>query len=51
MQGTPLDALHKAKQEVADLKNDLKQMGKEFVDSAEQEITADKPADQLNKDS
>ena len=51
MQGTPFDDLNKAKQEVADLKNDLKQMGKEFVDSAEQEIAADKAAGQLNKDS
>ena len=51
MQGTPLDDLNKAKQEVADLKNDLKQMGKEFVDSAEQEIVVDKPAGQLNNDS
>ena len=51
MQGTPLGDLNKAKQEVADLKSDLKQMGKEFVDSAEQEIAADKPASQLNKDS
>lgn len=36
MGGTPFDDLQEAKREVSDLKNELKQIGKDFVDSAEQ---------------
>jgi sec-independent protein translocase protein TatB len=35
IQGTPFADLEKAKQEMADLKNDLRQFGREIVDSAE----------------
>lgn len=33
MTGTPFDDLQKAKQEMSDFKNDMKQFGKEMVDS------------------
>ena len=36
IQGTPFADLEKAKQEMADLKNDLRQFGRELADSAEQ---------------
>jgi len=35
IQGTPFADLEKAKQEMADLKNDLRQFGRELADSAE----------------
>ena len=38
MGGTPFEDLQKARQEVANLKNDIKQMGKDFVDSAEKQV-------------
>lgn len=36
IEGTPFADLEKAKQEMADLKNDLRQFGRELVDSTEQ---------------
>jgi len=39
--GTPFADLEKAKQEVADLKNDLKQFGRDLADSAEEQIKLD----------
>ena len=36
MNGTPFADLQKAKDEIADLKNDMKQFGNELADSAEQ---------------
>jgi sec-independent protein translocase protein TatB len=38
IEGTPFADLEKAKQEMADLKNDLRQFGRELVDSAETKI-------------
>lgn len=37
IQGTPFADLEKAKQEMADLKNDLRQFGRDLADSAEKE--------------
>jgi hypothetical protein len=36
IEGTPFADLEKAKQEMADLKNDLRQFGRELVNSTEQ---------------
>ena len=41
MGGTPFEDLQKAKQEMSEFKNDLTQLGRDFVDSAEQEIELD----------
>lgn len=38
--GTPLDDLQKARQEMADFKNDIKRLGKDFVESAETQASA-----------
>jgi len=45
--GTPFADLEKAKQEMADLKNDIRQFGRDLADSAEQQIQVDekKPED------
>ncbi|MFQ3245553.1 MAG: sec-independent protein translocase protein TatB [Arenicella sp.] len=44
IQGTPFADLEKAKQEMADLKNDLRQFGREIADSAEQKESSDDAA-------
>jgi sec-independent protein translocase protein TatB len=44
IQGTPFADLEKAKQEMADLKNDLRQFGREIVDSADQKEPASQAA-------
>lgn len=49
MDGTPFEDIKKAKQEMTDLKNDLKQMGKDFVDSAEQATPQDDSQQTLKK--
>ena len=49
MDGTPFEDIKKAKQEMSDLKNDLKQMGKDFVDSAEQVTQQDESQQTLKK--
>lgn len=49
MDGTPFEDLQKAKQEVSDLKNDIKQIGKDFVDSAEQATQHDESQQALKK--
>lgn len=41
IQGTPFADLEKAKQEMAELKNDLRQFGREIVDSAEQKESSE----------
>lgn len=51
MDGTPFEDLQKAKQEVSDLKNDIKQIGKDFVDSVEQKDHAKETQQTLEKDS
>lgn len=38
MEGTPFADLQQAKQEMADFKNDIKQFGRDLVDSAEQQV-------------
>ncbi len=38
IQGTPFADLEKAKQEMSDLKNDLKQFGRDLADSAEKTV-------------
>lgn len=50
IEGTPFSDLEKAKREMADFKNDIKQFGRDLADSAEQKIdvgksSADKPND------
>jgi sec-independent protein translocase protein TatB len=50
IQGTPFADLEKAKQEMADLKNDLRQFGREIVESAEQkEGSGDVPIEMTGK--
>ncbi len=44
IQGTPFADLEKAKQEMADLKNDLRQFGRDLADSAERSIDTEKKA-------
>lgn len=39
--GTPFEDIHKAGQEMTELKNDLTQMGREFVESTEQKLEVD----------
>lgn len=39
MEGTPFADLQQAKQEMADFKNDIKQFGRDLVDSAEQQAS------------
>ena len=46
LDGSPFGELDKARQEMTDLKNDLKQLGREMADSAEQQINIDQAADQ-----
>ena len=41
LQDTPFSDLQKAKQEMTDFKNDIKQLGNELADSAEQQIGSD----------
>lgn len=41
MDGTPFADLQQAKQEMADLKNDIKQFGSELADAAEQHVGQD----------
>lgn len=41
MQGTPFADLEKAKQEMSDLKNDIKQFGRDLADSAESKVDTD----------
>ena len=43
IQGTPFADLEQAKQEMANLKNDLKQFGRDMADSAEKKIGKDAP--------
>ncbi|MFT6407640.1 MAG: sec-independent protein translocase protein TatB [Arenicella sp.] len=47
IQGTPFADLEKAKQEMADLKNDLRQFGREVVDSVEQKLPEEKSAAEM----
>jgi len=42
MVGTPLDDIKNAQREMSDFKNDLKQLGRDLVDSAEETIERDK---------
>lgn len=42
LEGTPFSDLEKAKQEINDLKNDIRQFGRDLADSAEQTIGDDK---------
>lgn len=44
IQGTAFADLDKAKQEMADLKNDLRQFGREIIDSADQREPVDQAA-------
>jgi sec-independent protein translocase protein TatB len=41
LDGTPFSDLEKAKQEMRDLKNDIRQFGRDLADSAEQKIGDD----------
>jgi len=43
--GTPFADLEKAKREISDLKNDIKQFGRDLADSAEQKIDAPEAVD------
>ena len=43
MTGTPFEDLQKAKQEMSEFKNDLTQLGRDFADSAEQDLDLDGP--------
>jgi len=43
IQGTPFADIEKAKQEIADLKNDLKQFGRDLADSADSQDKTDQP--------
>jgi len=49
MDGTPFEDLQKAKREMTDLKKDLKQIGKDFVDSAEKAAQTDESQPELKK--
>ena len=42
LEGTPFSELEKAKQEIRDLKRDIKQFGHDLADSAEQKIGENK---------
>lgn len=44
IQGTPFADLENAKQEMANLKNDIRQFGRELADSAEPKVDVDEPA-------
>lgn len=44
LDGTPFSELEKAKQEMRDLKNDIRQFGRDLADSAEQTIGGDDEA-------
>ncbi len=48
--GTPFADLEKAKREISDLKNDIKQFGRDLADSAEQKIDAADPVDKKADD-
>jgi len=41
MTGTPFEDFENAKREMSDFKNDIKQMGRDFVSSAEQVVESD----------
>ncbi len=45
MQGTPFEDFQKAKQEMADLKRDIRQMGSDLANAAEEKIDVDKKAE------
>ncbi len=47
IQGTPFADLEKAKQEMADLKNDIRQFGRDLADSAEQAVDVDHAAAEM----
>lgn len=51
LDGTPFTELEKAKRELQDLKNDIKQFGRDLADSAEQQIGFDEKAEQLDTES
>lgn len=44
LDGTPFSELEKAKQEMRDLKNDIRQFGRDLADSAEQTIGDEDPS-------
>ena len=46
MEGTPFEDFQKAKQEISDLKRDLRQMGSDLADAADQNID---PGESLNE--
>lgn len=41
MTGTPFEDLEKAKQEMSDFKNDIKQMGRDLTTSVEKKVSAE----------
>jgi sec-independent protein translocase protein TatB len=43
LDGTPFSDLQKAKQEMSDFKNDMKQFGRDLADSADKKINIDEP--------
>ncbi len=47
LDGTPFSELEKAKREISDLKNDLRQFGRDLADSAEQKIGLDEAKEQI----
>jgi len=48
IQGTPFADLEKAKQEMSDLKNDLKQFGRDLADSAEKTVGVSETSSEEN---
>ena len=51
MEGTPFADFRQAKQEIADLKRDLRQMGSDLADSAEQSNKTKDSSEQANDNS
>ncbi|RBP48679.1 Sec-independent protein translocase protein TatB [Arenicella xantha] len=49
IEGTPFGDLEKAKQEMADFKNDIKQFGRDLADSADTKIDVEKPSSEQDK--
>ena len=47
IQGTPFADIEKAKQEMNELKNDLRQFGRDIADSAEQKIVKDESVTEM----
>jgi len=45
MEGTPFADLEKAKQEMTDFKNDIKQFGRDLADSAQEQVALDEGDD------